>query len=370
MPQGIDTQLFVFVIHEACPRRFIPTGWLFASPAVISSDIFCPAFCGCLIQPASALVQGLPRRVHAKVLWEQLCLSSLATTRLANSDSFCGLLKMFCMLFWVTLMYYLSRMPVSPVTQFEFLIILFMSNPGHHIKWLNCCLVTYVPDMSYHSVQKWMSPGGVFLTHGSRNSSVRCQSFLLLALDVSQVSWQQLEEQKSLIITITPASLSGLQAISFSQFFCHITELGVTFLNFNYRHSIWQLPCTLSCPLFSNIDPTCLGKIVKDPTCGQPSICLAESRCVVHRDSLGLWLWCSELWGDIESNRVFLLLASHCACDSLMSLFTERSTSTLDSFSYMAKVWNSTSFLFPSHFLKMLLIFIFYVSMTLANHAF
>lgn len=93
--------------------------------------------------------------------------------------------------------------------------------------------------------------------------------------------------------------------------FCHIADPGVAFPNFNYRHSVWQLPWTLSCPLFSDIDPTCLGKIVKATTCGQPSICLAGSRCVMHTDSLGLWLWCCELWGDIESNRVFILLASH-----------------------------------------------------------
>lgn len=227
-----------------------------------------------------------------------------------------------------------------------------MSNPGHHIKWFNCCLFTYVPDMRYHSVQKWISPGGVFLTHGSRNSSVRCQSFFPLALDVSQVSWQQLEGRKSLIITITPAFLIGSQAISFSQF-CRIADLGVTFLNFNYSHSIWQLPCTLSCPLFSDIDPTCLGKNSKRSNMWSAIHMFGRIQMhVVHADSLGLWLWCWELWGDIESNRVFLLLASHCACDSLISPFRERSTSTLDSFSYMAKIWNSTSLPFPKSFSK------------------
>lgn len=125
---------------------------------------------------------------------------------------------MFFMLFWVTLINYLSRMPVSPVAEFEFLIIPCMSNPGHHIQWLNCCVFTYAPDMRHRSIQKWISPGGVFLTHSSRISSVRCQSSPSPGSDVSQVSWQQLEGRKSLIITITPAFLIGSQAISFSRF--------------------------------------------------------------------------------------------------------------------------------------------------------
>lgn len=60
-----------------------PTDSLFVSPAVITSDFFCPAFCGCWVQGAWVLVQVLPRWGHNKVLRERCCPSSLVTTRLA-----------------------------------------------------------------------------------------------------------------------------------------------------------------------------------------------------------------------------------------------------------------------------------------------
>lgn len=162
------------------------------------------------------------------------------------------------------------------------------------------------------SIQKWISPGGVFLTHDSRNPSVRCQSspfprLWCLTGFLTTIRGEKITHNHH--HTCLPYWLPGNFLLSVP--FCHIAELGVAFPNFNYRHSVWQLHWTLSCPLISDIDPTCLGKIVKAATCGLPSVCLAGSRCVMYTDSLGLWLWCCELWGDIGSHRVFIPLASH-----------------------------------------------------------
>lgn len=130
---------------------------------------------------------------------------------------------------------------------------------------------------------------------------------------------------KLLIITITPAFLIGSQAIYFSQLFCHIADPGCYFCKLQLQTlNLTASLKSLFCPLFSDIDPKCLGKRFFFK-CSRPSRCLETSRCVLHTDiTLGNGCDC-KLGGYLESElKFFTACLPLCIQNSLTDLLTGR----------------------------------------------
>lgn len=174
-------------------------------------------------------------------------------------------------------------------------------------------LFTYTPDIRYHWTQKWIIPGGVLLTHGSRNSSFRCQSFPPPAFNVSQVSWQQLGGLKithNHNHTCLPYWLTGnllLSALlSHSRPRVLLFQTLIIDLQFDSFPEVIILP-----PIFWYWSQMFRSKHKKK--CNHPSRCLGISRCVLCKDMPLADGWDpSSLEVRLDLNRDFLLPASLC----------------------------------------------------------